>query len=434
MVDRARRMIQRAWVCTGWSRRFAASVIVSVIVLSGGCGGTASEPLPAASPTPQMLTIEDVYERTQRSLNRPGMVYRAVITGQNAPAPATLWVDALRDVTRQEVGGATEGTTTISTADGTYIVTPYDPRAAIARIDPIVCPQTSLAVAVTLGCPDGPFETYVLPDLQQVTATPEVSVVPEEREGRRAVLVVARREQQPWRSGPVVETRRLYLDAESFLPLVEDVERERGGQTERERVTYQHEFVPADTLPADFFDPLSLRALRPDPEQGLSDPSPGFTLYWLGEEVEAIDGVPQVELWASDRYDITSDRSQNDQITLYYTRAEDPFGSTWLFTLTEYSHDVWKSLAAGTHDPSGPCWTRDDLSIAGGTATIFRGYSWPDNVPPPPEDGCPTDRPNDQFLAHVFLGDTVIVVSPWDWPDQTLDGIVAIIQTLTPRD
>ena len=82
--------------------------------------------------------------------------------------------------------------------------------------------------------------------------------------------------------------------------------------------------------------------------------------------------------------------------------------------------------------PDGPCWTQQELPLPQGRATLFLGFNWPGSVPPPP-DACPVDRPRDRFLAHVYLGETIIIVEPWSWPDQTREGLEAIVRALQPR-
>jgi hypothetical protein len=292
-----------------------------------------------------------------------------------------------------------------------------------------------LPVAVVLGCPDAPFQTYTFATPggapQAGEAIPAVTIRPDQYAGHPVILLVAQKRQQPYRSGPVSETRRLYLDLATYLPIAEDVERQSGGPTTEEHATYTYE-ITAAALPTGFFDPMALRRARPDPAGPLDRPPPGFPIYWFGAHFAGAGGVPPLDLWHVERYNRADTPWSSDQFTLEYTRADDPFGGQPVVRLTEYARAVWDTLPPSTFAPDGPCWTEEGLTLPQGRATLFLGYTWPGDVPPPP-DACPTDRPTDRFLAHVEIGDTVIVVAPWTWPGQTREEGEALVRALSVR-
>ncbi|MGI8857758.1 MAG: hypothetical protein ACR2JW_18640 [Thermomicrobiales bacterium] len=408
---------------------------------STGAIGTATLP-PTGGPV--NLSIADVYRQVEAALDQPGMRYHATIQ-RNASTTTTIdpaglgasttevWVDGHAGVARMDARRVRDGWTTIVTQQGQYtLATPNDD---ISTLPPLQCPGTTLPVAVVLGCPDAPFQTYAFARPngapQAGEAIPAVTIQPGQYAGHPIIFIVAEKRQQPYRSGLVSETRRLSLDPATYLPIAEDVERQSGGQTTEEHATYAHEFTAA-ALPADFFDPTALRRARPDPQGQLDQPPPGFPIYWLGAHFAGAGGVPPLDLWHVDRYNRVDKPWSSDQFTLDYTRADDPFGGPPVVRLTEYARAVWNTLPTSTYAPDGPCWTAEELILPQGQATLFLGYTWPGGVPPPPE-ACPADRSPDRFLAHVEIGDTVVVIAPWTWPGQTREEAEALVRTLSLR-
>lgn len=89
-----------------------------------------------------------------------------------------------------------------------------------------------------------------------------------------------------------------------------------------------------------------------------------------------------------------------------------------------------------------PCWAREELALANGRATLLSGFtSAVARVPADQPGPCPA-RPYDTFLAHVYLDQTVVMVSapgvsgpggtaksPYD----TRDGIETLVRALRPR-
>ena len=162
-------------------------------------------------------------------------------------------------------------------------------------------------------------------------------------------------------------------------------------------------------------------------------PPLGFPAYWLGAGFPGAAGVPPLELWKVERYNPTDRPWDSDQVRLDYTRADEPPGGQPVVRLTEYARAVWATRPPLAEGPDGPCWAQQEVPLPQGRATLFLGFSWPGSVPPPP-DACPVDRPHDRFLAHVYLGETVVVVEPWSWLDQTREGLEAIVRALQPRE
>src|SRR5690606_34542183 len=136
--------------------------------------------------------------------------------------------------------------------------------------------------------------------------------------------------------------------------------------------------------------------------------------------------TPALTLWRSDRYRSDEGDVATEQLTLEYVRASDVFGQTLLLRLTEYTATEWDRRASMTHLPSDPCWTEEEVSLQGGSLTVYSGYAWPDAIPPASVDECPRDRERDRFLGVASLGDVRVVLEPWQWPEQSREGVVTL--------
>jgi hypothetical protein len=216
------------------------------------------------------------------------------------------------------------------------------------------------------------------------------------------------------------------------LPIAEEVERHTGDETTAERATWTYDFVPLDSMASGFFDPMTLADARPDPDPALDEPPLGFTLYWLGAEFTSTGPLPNLELTHVSRYNPGDGTWPDDQVVLEYGNTAQPFVELPVLRIFEYSSEVWERIPAGTHGPDGPCWSTEEITLADGHATLFAGYSWPDDVPPDPNDpaACPVDRAHDRFFAQAFLGDTVVVI---DIPFDSRAKLEAALAALKPR-
>ncbi|HEX5166662.1 MAG TPA: hypothetical protein VFV93_14760, partial [Thermomicrobiales bacterium] len=164
----------------------------------------------------------------------------------------------------------------------------------------------------------------------------------------------------------------------------------------------------------------------------LDDPPLGYTIYWLGARVNNGGPLPALELTHVSRYNPGDGSWPADQVVLEYGDPSQPFVDQPVVRIFEYSREVWARIPATTHGPDGPCWSTEEVRLADGRATLFAGFSWPDDVPPDPHDpdACPTDREHDRFFAHAFLGDTVVVI---DIPFDSRASLDAALMALKPR-
>lgn len=119
-------------------------------------------------------------------------------------------------------------------------------------------------------------------------------------------------------------TSRLYLDAESYLPISEETDEslDYGEPVPlKSESLYQHEQIPVAEIPADFFDSASIGYSEPDLPGRLDDPSLDITVYWLGEQHGESAGLPAIVL--SGVQIPTPDRGPGYQIVLDYSATGD---------------------------------------------------------------------------------------------------------------
>lgn len=427
-------------------RRYIALTWIAVLMLlTAACGAASPDAPPAGgSPPGDTPTIDTIYARLAETLDRPEMLYYERIettyddpgddTATRPPLITERWSDPRHNLIREEMTDGVNRWRTISTSDGVYTLDVDQ----VSVTNPPPCPSGTFIAAAVIGCPDAGYTTWVFPtpgsvaSFEEAQATPVVTIEPGQIDGQPAIVVIAVVDRVQYRVGRVVETTRTTLDPETFLPYRRERERQccdGGGEPVRERSTIAGEFIPAGSVASDFFDPASLASLRPDPLTTIDEAPFGYTLYWLGSEFAGSDPLPPLVLWSVERYHQQDWPAGVDQMMLDYRRADAPFAREPAVRLTEYARQAWDTLAAAA-GPDGPCWTTREIALPNGQATIYLGYSWPDAVPPSPDD-CPTNRQNDRFVAYAFLGETVVVV---DYPADSLDAIAAVVRALIPRE
>jgi hypothetical protein len=139
------------------------------------------------------------------------------------------------------------------------------------------------------------------------------------------------------------DTIRLYLDARTFLPLARQWSvRLPSGQVlpNGDRVVYAHRFVPAQAVPARFFDPAALGYVPPNLEVPLNGSPPGFTVYWLGVHFPGAAGLPPLLLGKVEG----PTEGSYSRFTLSYMPPDDPFGSA-VVALQEWPRANWVANA-----------------------------------------------------------------------------------------
>src|SRR5690606_33445660 len=143
-------------------------------------------------------------------------------------------------------------------------------------------------------------------------------------------------------------------------PRFSEIEQEPGG---RQTFRFESATMPAADIADDFFAPSELAALRPDPQVVLRERAGETTSYWLGASVDAGEDVPPLELWHASTYREDESDSSTEQLTLEYVRP-DTFGQPLVVRLTQYTAQEWEAGASGSHLPTDPCWTSEEIPLS----------------------------------------------------------------------
>lgn len=401
--------------------------------------------LPTADQPAVDLSVEEVYARFAEAITRPGHVYHAEVEiSQDAglfsyDATTEYWVDAERDLARQETeaalqDGQTQRSQTIIAGGARYRSATEDQPST--KVEARACHGANAAIASVIGCP-GPTE--------ESTKTVE----PGRYEGREAIVVVT--------TGTLhgsdetfTFTQRLYLDSETFLPIAAQSEGTVDyGEVEQTSglSRYRNDFLPADSLPQDFFDPASIGYVERDPEEPLRTSDPGITVYWLGRDYPGSSGLPPLTLAIA--Y-VQTERLKSFRASLEYKLAEDQFG-TPAIALQEWDAEEWDAFLAQSHGGNWwewPCRESKELIVDGRRAVVHMGFEdetmgRPEILPEGPQDVVCPDVPYDHFITHIYLDSTVVTMSAGqvcsvegcvDSPYDTLEGIEAIVRALQPRE
>ena len=221
---------------------------------------SARRPEPAG--TPDSAALADLYARAARALDQPGLLYHATVQWEQAPAgtptwrqvnTTEVWIDGHRGVARLKAQNAESSWVSVVTTQGRYIW----PTSGAGVTPGPTCAGASLPVAVLYSVSYS--WTHSCPAVQ-VGGTPPGMLEQGQYEGGTALVLVAPEQRSCVKEGcSAFETRRLYLDPATALPVGEETELVRGSSTTRGRATWRSEFIPVDAVPADFFDPASLR-------------------------------------------------------------------------------------------------------------------------------------------------------------------------------
>lgn len=402
------------------------------------------EHIPAAGTgAPSEPTVAAVYQRAEQTLRaQPGKLYHATIQIEADlgfvayDGTRERWVEAARNVAREEADLGRLGVeTSILTEEARYNRS-QDGRFTVTSGRRWTCNDTGVAASAVLGCPGATEHS-----------TTEVQ---HGAYAGRPVLILVTTGASSGSDQTFTFTRRLYLDPDTALPLAmeSDGEVDFGEQRPtRERRVYRHEFVATDGLPASFFDPVSIGYKQPDPEDAFRQPSADLPVFWLGPQFGGMGGLPALVLGRADASE--PGRGPGYRYRLQYAREDDPFGPP-VVVLELWPRAGWDSFLGdargkGSHMWDDPCWTREDIVLGEGQATLFSGFDTsmarvPGGQPPDGND-CPA-RPYDTFRAHATLGETVIVVTAPGVsgvngviasPYGTRAGMEAVVRALRPR-
>jgi hypothetical protein len=423
-----------------------AALLLATLVLS--CSGdgdkTPANGISADLPVAD-LSVQEVYARFAEAITRPGHVYHAEVEiSQDAglfsyDATTEYWVDAERDLARQETEGAlqdgqTQRSQTIIAGGARYRSATEDQPST--KVQARACHGANAAIASVIGCP-GPTE--------ESTKTVETG-----RYENKAAIVVVTTGTSSGEDESFTFTQRLYLDEETFLPIAAQSEGTVDyGEVEQTSglSRYRNDFLPADSLPQDFFDPASIGYVERDPEEPLRAGDPGITVYWLGRDYPGSDDLPPLTLAIA--Y-IPERELPGYRASLEYKLADDEFG-TPAIALQEWDAEEWDTWMANSRGGNWwewPCREANELTVDGRRVVVHMGFEdetmgRPEILPEGPQDVVCPAVPYDHFITHIYLDSTVVTMRAGqvcsvegcvDSPYDTLEGIEAVVRALQPRE
>jgi hypothetical protein len=239
-------------------------------------------------------------------------------------------------------------------------------------------------------------------------------------------------------------TKRLYLDPETFLPIVTEIE----GSLDYGEVVplrgqhrFTHDVVAADSVPDDFFEPAAIGYVEPNPEPALDASDFGLTVYWLGQEFAPESDLPALTL---DLVEIPQQDRSGYRAILHYRSLDDRFGPA-LISLQQWPKADWDASAGPSyqaHWDNKPCQSQEDIALDGGRARIYMGYDELLGGTGTPEGGCREEAFN-SFGAVVEYGETVVMLGApatsgpdgiTNSPYNSRAGMEAVIYALQPRE
>jgi len=383
----------------------------------------AATPAALASPRPP-ATLDDVYANMLAAISRPGAVLHVVMqqtyVGEAAamvPAGGSiqteLWIDAARGVARRRDDVRLDERhetheEVIHTGDrfGSDEERSYARQAFMCRN------SASALLSALMACRNALEETETQIEHPGTTSDPLVLV----SEG------TLRDSDATW---PF--TARLSVDRATWLPsrLEEHMEQPWGTDMGSLDIvhTYAYEFVPSDSVDAHFFEPTSVGYTERDPAEGLAK-DVGMQVLWLGREFDVPGDLPKLVLRRAGAN--VSTFPPGYRATLDYAPSDDRFGPP-VVSMQEWRRedwDDWLSTASGGNWWDDPSVTSESIDLPGGRMTLFHGQEG---------SGASTF---DRYLAHVYLGETLVMVmdSPSPSPYNTRDVIIAVTRGLTPYE
>ncbi len=379
-----------------------------------------------------------VFRGLEQTLNRPGFIYHVTIKTELVTGPFShtgtiqRWVDAEHDVAREEVSISLANSTTQETA--TVIANGKDYRrefsGEVSAWKPGGCYGVSAAISLVLGCPDFTVQ-WTTVEAGQYAGKPSIVLVTNSATPGDERLTV---------------TGRLHLEPDTYLPIA--LERDgtnKYAETIQDRGNwiFTNEFIPADSVANDLFDPVSIGYVERDPAGQLRQTSWGIPVYWLGQHVDGTGELPPLILGL---VEVPIYHGPGYKFNLNYHSDNGPSGPP-VVAIEGWSTMDWKANDAARRSKrpprwDSPCWEREELELLGGRATIYSGFASEPSPGRTPdvassEITCP-DQPHDQFIALVELGPTFLFIEASSEsglsksPFNSHEGMEAIVRALRP--
>jgi len=259
-------------------------------------------------------TADRLYRALAESIRQSGLVFHTVVETEVDSANYShvertdIWIEPQRNAARGEVrvkSGLGEQQlcheTTIIVGDVSFRRLGAHEVQRNGASECHGVGGTALSTVLGLPCVQGRLETDMEHEGQPAIAivVPEGSTLlePERSQFLRGVLHATENPKATLAEGEVslVYGSTMYFDEETFLPIAYLTEAEVGdGSTETYSTVmrFNNEFVSADSLPSDFFEPASVGYVYHDPAELLDQLASSLTAYWLSGRFPGGPGLP----------------------------------------------------------------------------------------------------------------------------------------------
>lgn len=410
--------------------------------------------------TPETITVQDVYKRASQTLERKGQVYHASVSVNNDDGPTSsqgsmeVWANGNRDVLRQKIETDAVHQQTIFAAQGAYTV---DNRGNSSGPSPVrVCFGGSIAASSLLGC--GSFTEQGTISLEQGSW-----------QGQHAIILVTKA-QDVTSAGRTTFTRKLYVDARSYLPIaqVTDGTLRAGGTYQRHDVMiFTGNWIDANTLGVSFFSPVGIGYVGTSATPGATPnatPSAGSDIYWPGQRFQPTNGLPAIAVQApADATPPAASASPQSGAspsgtpaetatpatpvrplaTFNYVPESQPHGPV-IVRLEEYASADWASSAKTAYLSfwsKQPCHQEAQIQVNGGSGTVFLGYDVHEGASQSAAQHC-DGRPFTRADVVVTYPQTVVVITAPGFmgkngwtpsPYGTMAGVESVAQALAEK-
>ena len=400
------------------NRRMLRSGLLFLALLAGLAGVCGDGTRPGREPAtiPADLTLEQVYERMELALLREGQILHSTATYERTAGPpewsnvsyrSETWVEPSGEAARQ--ASTADGTerTSAGIIRGTAVFRGPDDDEASSERDALTCRGTDNPVLASfLGCKGFTEESKTQLDVDAML------------NGRPVVAVVSDGTSHGSDEN-FAFVDRLYVDPGTWLAiqLVSDGTVDYGEVHKLDStITFEHEFVPASSLPDDFFDPASIGYVERDPAADLQPDVGGMRVYWLGREFDPGTGIAPLELILAG----TGPSRPGYNATVSYQLKGGQRGSP-IISLQEYPLDGWEALnpELGGHIWNADGATREEIALTDGRAVLIRIPSY-----------------YERYIAQVYFETTVVLVADHDQPEaySTRKAFLQLIRGLRPYD
>lgn len=380
-----------------------ATLLVLTAPIITGCGSDARDEVQKDQPP----TLDEVYQGMRTSALRDGYILHGAAAASEAFGDTRLegsyevWLDLSNDQARQEwrYSGQPDETDILHGSRAWVVGRDWNPSGApacLGRYDQPLC--TLLGVAMVDAAPT------------------------ESDYGGRPVVDVPRQTVLDLDGEKWDLDEHAYLDPDTLLPVAVTSSKVPKDNANLNNVSLllqfsTFEWLPAGSLPANFFDPGE----DTDPAKGLRNQS--MDVFWLGRDVTSNGNLPALSLQIGGPDDANG-------VYLVYDDARQ-FGWNRL-SLSEQPSDHFVDLEPPWSD--SPCTTRTEVAIPDGKAVVYSkdAYLVPGLAPTP--GPCPADEPR-LFVAHVWLTGTAISISALtddDNPWNSEEGMRQAIRSLVP--